>query len=55
MFSSKQYATMTMLKPSHVNVELVVKKIIACLNGIWRIYEKLLVNNKILKHDIITD
>ena len=37
MFSCKQYVTMTMLKPSHVNVELVVNKIAACLNGIWRI------------------
>ena len=39
VFSSKQYVTMTTLKPSHVNVELVVNKIIACLNGIWGIME----------------
>lgn len=39
MFSPKQYVTMTMLKPSHLNVELVVNKIIACLHGIWRIME----------------
>ena len=39
LFSSEQYVTMTVLKPSHVNVELAVNKIIACLNCICRIKE----------------
>ena len=33
---------MTVLKPSHVNVQLAVNKIIACLNGIWKIMENYL-------------
>ena len=36
---NNNYVTMTVLKPSPVNVQLAVNKIIACLNGIWKIME----------------
>lgn len=39
---NNNYVTMTVLKPSPVNVQLAVNKIIACLNGIWKIMENYL-------------
>ena len=40
--NNNYYVTMTVLKPSPVNVQLAVNKIIACLNGIWKIMENYL-------------